>query len=242
MTTNSSGDVGEMSIEQLAARVGMSVRTVRFYGGRGLIPPPRREGRNGFYGADHVVRLEFVRELQAHGFTLSAIEGYLEKIPTDAPPEQIALHRTLLTPWAAERPETLSRTQLQTRAGRELSDDDIELLVAIGVVEPTPSDDVFQVASAHLAIGVQFLEFGLSAEAALRTRRVIEEHGRAIAQELTAVFREYVWPELKGSGQPPETAIEMIERFKPFTVQALVTAFETGVDDEKRETIVRRRG
>ncbi|RYI97952.1 MAG: MerR family transcriptional regulator, partial [Actinomycetales bacterium] len=83
-----------MSVEQLAARVGMTVRTVRFYAGRGLIPPPRREGRNGYYGPDHIARLELVRELQAHGFTLSAIEGYLERIPAEASPEQVALHRT----------------------------------------------------------------------------------------------------------------------------------------------------
>src|SRR5699024_414542 len=99
----------EMSVEQLAARVGMTVRTVRFYAGRGLIPPPRREGRNGYYGADHLVRLEFVRELQAHGFTLSAIEGYLENIPDDAPPEQIALHRTLLKIGRASGRETVDR-------------------------------------------------------------------------------------------------------------------------------------
>src|SRR5699024_5183405 len=115
----------EMSVEQLAARVGMTGRTVRYYAGRGLIPPPLREGRNGYCGAAHMVRLEFVRKSQAHGVTLSAIEGYLETIPADAPPEKIALHRTLLTPWTADMPETLSREELETRAGRELSDDDL---------------------------------------------------------------------------------------------------------------------
>src|SRR3954462_10619255 len=101
-----------MSVEQLASRVGMSVRTVRFYAGCGLIPPPRREGRNGFYGPDHLARLELVPELQAHGFTLSAIEGYLENIPSGATPEQVALHRTLLAPWMADRPEELDRAAL----------------------------------------------------------------------------------------------------------------------------------
>ena len=78
-----------LSVEQFAERLGMSVRTVRFYAGRGLLPPPRREGRQGYYGADHIARLELVRELQSHGFTLSAIEGYLENIPSDASPEQV---------------------------------------------------------------------------------------------------------------------------------------------------------
>src|SRR5688500_19752520 len=104
-----------LGVEQLAARVGMTVRTVRFYSGRGLIPPPRREGRNGYYGPDHLARLELVRELQAHGFTLSAIEGYIDRIPADATPAEVALHRTLLAPWAPHLPESVTREVLETR-------------------------------------------------------------------------------------------------------------------------------
>ena len=229
-----------MSVEQLASRVGMTVRTVRFYAGRGLIPPPRREGRNGYYGPDHLARLELVRELQAHGFTLSAIEGYLENIPRDASPEQVAIHRTLLAPWMPDLPETVKRPDLETRSGRSLSDDDLELLVAIGVIEPTPVEDVFQVAPAHLAVGIQFLDVGLPIEAALAARRIITEHGQGMARELTDLFRTTVWPHLMSSGEPPEAITTMIERFKPLTIQALVTAYETAVDEAKRETIRRR--
>lgn len=229
-----------MSVEQLATRVDMTVRTVRFYAGRGLIPPPRREGRNGYYGPDHLARLELVKELQAHGFTLAAIEGYLEQIPADATPEQVALHRTLLAPWTPEMPETLDRAMLEKRAGRALTDADLEVLVAIGVVEPTPTEDVFRLAPAHLAVGMGFLDAGLPVDAALAARRVITEHGRALAVELTELFRTLVWPHLVASGQPPELITAMIERFKPLTVQALVTSYEEAVDDEKRRTVRRR--
>lgn len=229
-----------MSVEQLANRVGMTVRTVRFYAGRGLIPAPRREGRNGYYGPDHIARLELVRELQAHGFTLSAIEGYLERIPADASPEDVAVHRTLLAPWMPGLPETINRAELDVRSGRTLSDEDIEMLVALGVVEPTPVDDVFNMASAHLAVGIQLLDLGLPKEAALAAQRVFTEHGRAVANELTAVFREQVWPHLRDSDQPPEVIQAMIERFKPLSIQALVTSYETAVDEAKRETVRRR--
>lgn len=229
-----------MSVEQLASRVGMTVRTVRFYAGRGLIPAPRREGRNGYYGPDHIARLELVRELQAHGFTLSAIEGYLERIPADATPEDVALHRTLLAPWMPDLPETINREELDLRSGRKLSDGDIEMLVAIGVVEPTPADDVFNVASAHLAVGIQLLDLGLPKDAALACQRIFTEHGRALADELTEVFRKQVWPHLRDSKQPPEVIQSMIERFKPLTIQGLVTAYESAVDEAKRETIRRR--
>ncbi|MCW2830735.1 MAG: MerR family transcriptional regulator [Aeromicrobium sp.] len=229
-----------LSVEQLASRVGMSVRTVRFYAGRGLVPPPRREGRNGFYGPDHLARLELVRELQAHGFTLSAIEGYLENIPADATPEQVALHRTLLAPWTADRPEQLDRTALELRAGRELDDRALEMLIALGVLEPTPAEDVFQVAPAHLAVGVQFVETDMPIEVAHAARKIFDEAGRAVAQEITEVFRTLWWPQLRSSGQSPEDITAVVERFKPLTIQALVTAYEIAVDEAKRETVRRR--
>lgn len=229
-----------LSVEQLAQRVGMSVRTVRFYAGRGLIPPPRREGRNGFYGPDHLARLELVKELQAHGFTLSAIEGYLDNIPGDATPEQVAVHRTLLAPWMAERPEELDRQALELRAGRELSDDDLEMLIALGVVEPTPVEDVFRLAPAHLAVGIQFIETEMPLEVALASRRIFDDAGRSVARDITEVFRTMWWPALRDSGRPAEDITALIERFKPLTIQALVTAYETAVDEAKRETVRRR--
>ena len=125
-----------LTLDELCERVGMSVRNVRFYTSRGLLPPPIRKGRSGYYSRDHVGRLELVQELQSHGFTLSAIEKYVAGIPTDATPEDLALARTMLAPWDVERPIEMSRGELSTRAGRDLSDDDLRTLAALGVVFP----------------------------------------------------------------------------------------------------------
>lgn len=92
-----------LTLEELTERLGLSVRNVRFYTSRGLVPPPIRRGRSGYYSPDHVARLELVRELQRHGFTLAAIEGYVARIPADATPADIALHLSLLTPVTGER-------------------------------------------------------------------------------------------------------------------------------------------
>lgn len=229
-----------LSVEQLATRVGMSVRTVRFYAGRGLIPPPRRAGRNGYYGPAHIARLELVRELQAHGFTLSAIEGYLERIPESATPQDVALHRTLVAPWMRDLPESLTRAELETRTGRTLTDGDVEVLVALRVVEPTPVEDVFRVAPAHLSVGVQMLELGVPPDAAVAAQRIFAEHARQIAEEITAVFRDQVWPHYRAIGETPEAISAMVEQFKPLTVQALVMAYESAVNETKRETVRRR--
>ncbi len=91
-----------LTLDELTERVDMSVRNVRFYTSKGLVPPPVRRGRSGYYSADHVARLELVRALQDHGFTLSAIKGYVDRIPGDATPSDIALHLSLLAPVAGE--------------------------------------------------------------------------------------------------------------------------------------------
>lgn len=230
-----------LSVDELARRAGMSVRTVRFYAGRGLIPPPRRAGRNGYYGGQHIARLELVRELQAHGFTLSAIEGYLDRIPPDASQQDIALHRTLLAPWMPDLPETLDRIALADRCGRTLSDDDLETLIQLRVVEPTPDDDVFRVAPALLGLGMELLDLGLPRDAAVAAQRIFHEHGSAIAQELHEVFRTQVWPHYKEAGVSAERLQAMVERFKPVTIQALVAAYETAVNETQRESVRRRR-
>src|SRR5215510_5638230 len=128
------GTVTLLTLDELTERVGMSVRNIRFYTTKGLVPPPIRRGRSGYYTADHVARLELVQELQAHGFTLSAIELYVVRIPADATPEDIALHRTMLAPWQAYLPVEMSRTELARRTGRPLSDDDLATLNALGIV------------------------------------------------------------------------------------------------------------
>ena len=228
-----------ITLEALTRRVGMSVRTIRFYTTKGLVPAPIRKGRSGYYGGDHVARLELVRELQAHGFTLSAIEKYLARIPEGASAETIALHRTLLAPWMAELPETISRRDLVRRAGRPLSEDDLDTLHALGIVFPAKHGR-FQVAVAHLSVGVALLDLGVPLEAALAAHDIFTEHGRQVAEELTELFRIQVWPSYREGTRSPDQLREMIERFKPVSIAALVTAYESAVNEAKRETVVRR--
>jgi DNA-binding transcriptional MerR regulator len=63
----------EMRVEQLSVRSEVSVDTIRYYQSKGLLDPPRREGRVAWYGPGHVERLARIRTLQQRGFTLATI-------------------------------------------------------------------------------------------------------------------------------------------------------------------------
>ncbi len=67
-----------MRVEELSSRAGVSVDTIRYYQTKGLLDPPRREGRVAWYGDDHLRRIRRIRALRSRGFTLATIVRLLE--------------------------------------------------------------------------------------------------------------------------------------------------------------------
>lgn len=67
-----------MRIGVLAARAGLTTKTIRFYEDAGLLPPPPRTSA-GYrdYPAQTLTRLTFVRNARAAGLTLAEIRGVL---------------------------------------------------------------------------------------------------------------------------------------------------------------------
>src|SRR5438105_12097912 len=63
-----------LTIEDLAHESGVPVSTVRMYQARGLLPPPAKRGRLGFYGPGHLARMRLIGRLQDEGFSLAAIK------------------------------------------------------------------------------------------------------------------------------------------------------------------------
>lgn len=68
----------EYRMEELAKEAGITVRTLRFYRERKLIPPPRREGRIAWYDHTHLARLRTISALLERGHTLSGIAELAE--------------------------------------------------------------------------------------------------------------------------------------------------------------------
>lgn len=231
-----------MTLEELCARVGMSVRNVRFYTTRGLVPPPHKKGRSGYYSAQHLARLELVSELQSHGFTLSAIEKYVSSIPAGATPEDIALHRAMLAPWSADLPVQMTREELAERIGRDLDDASLRTLTALGII--SRHEDGYRVATSQLSVGLSLVELGFPSEAAIAAGQVYLRHGREMARELNDIFRTMLWPAYREnpSVEEAEKLQRIVERLKPLSIASLVAAYEAAIDQSKREKIAERSG
>ena len=234
----------ELTVDELASRAGVTVRTVRFYAGRGLLPPPRLRGRTGLYGPDHLARLELVRELQSLGLTLASIEKHLTRIPLDAPAEDLALQRALLSPWAPEQPEDLDRHELDRRAGRHLDDETIRRLEALGVVERTSADAaadrVRVVSPALLGVSAELAALPMPLDTLLASHEAVDRHTTALAAELQQVFQDTVVRPYREGGRAPqerERLMEMAGKLKPLMIQSLVTSFQRAVDKAIRQSV-----
>lgn len=167
----------EYRIEQLARAAGVAVDTIRFYQGKGLLDPPRRDGRVTWYGDGHVERLRRIKELQQQGFTLTVIQRFLAG---ELEPSDEALVAAVTRPAA---PQTLTLTELAERSGVAapllMSLEKAGLLVPIeGGEEPLyPADDLQAIAAGMklIAAGVplgELMDLGKDYAAAVdRTAR-----------------------------------------------------------------------
>ncbi|WP_151480430.1 MerR family transcriptional regulator [Streptomyces albicerus] len=226
-------DTGEptLTVDELAARAGVTVRTVRFYGTKGLLPPPVIGPRRvGHYSQEHLSRLALIEELQHQGMTLAAIERYLQQLPEGLSAHDLAIHRAVVASWAPDSAEEVSRAELERRAGRPLSAEDLDRLVAMSVVGVAAAPDTYRVDLGLLRLGVQLLDVPIAHETILAARAVLMEHTRAAAHELSQLFRDEV------SERESVAAVkDLSAHMQPLVVQALLTTFQRSLKEELRE-------
>ncbi|WP_179272415.1 MerR family transcriptional regulator [Streptomyces sp. XY006] len=221
-----------LTIDELAARAGVTVRTVRFYGTKGLLPPPVLGPRRvGHYGREHLDRLALIEELQRQGLTLAGIERYLRQLPADLSAHDLAIHRAVVASWAPDTVETVTRRELARRAGRPLDEEDVERLVAMGVVRP--AGDGYEADLGLLRLGAGLLDVPLSPEAIFAARKVLLEHARAAARELSQLFRGEV------AERDARDVRSLSAHMHPLVVQALLTAFQRSLQEELGEWLTR---
>lgn len=107
-------------IGEVAERVGLSLRTVRYYEEMGLLVPQKRsDGGFRMYSEDQVERLRLIKRMKPLGFTVQEMAALLHerdtlRDPTAPPPAQNAAREALqhYAAVAAERCKNL-RHQLE---------------------------------------------------------------------------------------------------------------------------------
>lgn len=215
----------EWNVDELAALTGFTVRTIRYYATLGLVPAPERRGRLAFYGEAHRARLDLMRTLQEQGLSLSAIEQQLSRIPSDAPVSELEMRRALVSSWAPMPHEVVDRAELERRAGRALSADDISKLERLAHV--TRSDNSFEL-GATFRVGVELLDFDFPEETLIAAGDAIRSHMDALALELRDILRHGILEPMRARNEATDTAefAAAMTRLRQLTFDAVVGNFQ----------------
>ncbi len=200
-------------VEQLAAACDVSVDTVRYYQSRRLLPPPDREGRVAWYGAEHARRIREVRALQRKGLTLAAIGRVLDGDHGRADVDlAAAVHAAR---GAGDAEELLLLEEFAQRSGvpasliQAVEREGIKLGRTIGGEERYTASDIEMVRGA-----LRLLEFGLPLGELLALARETNEAMVRLADRAVELFDEHVRKPIRDTaGSDEAAAAELVEAF-----------------------------
>ena len=219
----------------------MTVRNVRAHQSRGLLPPPEVRGRTGYYGHEHVARLELVRELQADGFNLELIRRLLESAGSST--AALRFTRALRAPYGDQQePEIITAAELAERWGSN----DPKLLKRaeeIGIMRPLGDGRYEEVSPTLARVSAELAELGISARQALEVAGRLRKHADSVARAYMRLFVEAVWKPFEAEGRPeerwPEIA-EQLERLRPLAAESLHAMFGLAMADATERTFGRQ--
>lgn len=215
-------------VDELAAHCGVSVDTVRYYQGFGLLPPPQREGRAAWYDDSHVARLEEVRDLKAKGFPLETIRRLLSG-------ELDTADGALAAAVAAPLPDEgvgglLSPEEVAARTGVSTA-----LLAAMereGLLVPRRVDGEPRYSTGDaeaVTAGLALLEAGLPLGELLEVARRYDGLMRQVADDAVELFARFVRDPIQGSAASEQEASDRLvtafRRMLPATSQIVAHHF-----------------
>src|SRR5215211_5046005 len=231
------GGDASMTIDELARRTGMTVRNIRAHQSRGLVPPPNVRGRTGYYGDDHVARIELIKELQADGFNLESIRKLLEGAGGSSS-EVLNFSRTLRAPFEDEQPEILDAEELAGRWGGALDERLMARAEKLGMFRDL-GGGTYEVLSPRLQrAGMELAELGVPPEVALDVAAQVRTHARRVARVFIDLFMESVWKPFNEAGRPEEEwpkVRDALERLRPLASDALLTIFQQVMSETVEE-------
>jgi DNA-binding transcriptional MerR regulator len=213
------GTSPEMTIDELARRTQLPVRTIREYHTMRLLPPPQRRGRMGFYDAGHVRRLELIARLQGRGYSLAGIRDLLQAWAAG-----VDLTSLLgIEPGRApldEMPLRLTKAELLGRVPA-LSGPVLPRASAAGLVEPD-GDDFLVRSPALLALVGDGERAGIPITDMLSLAATLRDQLSSLAEIIADLTAYRLLPALR-AGQNPGQLVPLLQRGRLLLLQGVAS-------------------
>ncbi|MEU7699551.1 MerR family transcriptional regulator [Streptomyces sp. NPDC015492] len=219
----------EYRIEDLAHHSGATVRTIRAYQDRGLLPRPERRGRSNVYGDAHLARLRQIADLLDRGYTLASIKELLEAWDTGRGLGGVlGLVAEVHGPWTDEQADRISRAELEARFGGTPDEAAILEAVELGVLEPLPdreTEEYLVPSPQELAVAAELYAAGVPLGAITGHLRELRDQVEHIASRFLEFTTEHVFARYLEHRPPTDAdaheAATMVRRLRPLAQQTV---------------------
>ncbi|MFJ4921205.1 MerR family transcriptional regulator [Streptomyces sp. NPDC088725] len=173
-------------MEELAEAAGITARTVRFYRERGLIPPPRREGRIAWYDEHHLARLRTIAGLLERGHTLTGIADLAAAFDSG---HDVREALGLVEP-TEETPVRLSPEELADYFEGEVTAENLATALDLGYLA-VEGDEIVHISRRLLDASSAVVREGVPLATVLAASRLVREHADALAALFTSTFQDH---------------------------------------------------
>ena len=231
-------DEGQLTIEELASQAGTVTTTVRMYQSKGLLPPPQRRGRIGYYGPGHLARLRLIAQLQEQGFSLASIKQLTDAWESGRGLDDIlGLEAQVAAVWAPEPPARLKLREFKELfAGQPITPAIIQRAIRMGLVG-FDGISVTVKSPKLLAIGLELVRAGIPVKEMMDELEALQDIADSIAERFTAVFERNMWEPFVAAGLPANQIRPLTE-----SLQRLSALAEAVVDAVVRDALRRKAG
>ena len=179
----------EYRMEELARLAGITVRTLRFYRERKLIPPPRREGRIAWYDDHHLARLRTIAALLERGHTLTGIAELAEALDHGRDVADVLG----VTP-TEEEPVRLTPEELAARFEGQVTPENLAAALDLGYLA-TDGDEIVHISRRLLDVSAALVREGIPLAEVLTAGARVRDHADALAELFTAVILRHAGEE-----------------------------------------------
>jgi DNA-binding transcriptional MerR regulator len=231
-------------IDELAQAAGSTVRNVRAYQDRGLLPPPRLQGRVGLYDDSHLARLRLIGQLLGRGYTLSTIAELISAWERGRNlSDLLGLEKVLTDPWSDEIPGRVDTAELTRLFAIDPETGDFASLLRMaeehGFLE-AESGGRFKVPSPRLLhVGAELVAAGIPLPAVFEIAGRIREDCAVIARRFVDLARDHGNLRAEGlvSGEEVAEAAQFVKRLRPLAQLAVEGLLARCMETEVRTAL-----
>lgn len=227
--------MAEYRVDELAQAAGTSVRNVRVYQERGLLPRPRRVGRTGVYTEAHLVRLRLIRLLLQRGYTFATIAELIKAWSAgQGIADLLGLDDAIAVPWTDEAP-TVQAVDTFAEEFTGFTPQSLQRAAALGFVS-LDGDDVVIPSPRLVQAGAQLVEAGVPLTAVLDLAEGLKSRLDEVARLMFQMFERYVASE----GRTGPDVAESLMQLRPLAKETVDALLSMALEQESERLLDRR--